>query len=276
MEYEGGKAISELRKWLSHPLTRGLDIDDPRVTELRCQIIRKKSFLRQIYQEWYEMIATGLPGGEGPILELGSGAGFLSDFIPGLITSDIFLSPKIRVVLDGCQLPFSAQTLRGIVMTDVFHHLSRPQDFLAEVCRCVRMGGAIVMIEPWVTPWSRLIYSRLHHEPFDPGTQQWELTKNNPLSSANAALPWIVFERDRSRFEREFPMWHILKIKPFMPFRYLVSGGVSLRNLMPGWTFGLWRKIDNSLQPWIEKWAMFAEIVVIKVDSPAKNRMKQR
>ncbi len=29
------------------------------------------------------------------------------------------------------------------------------------------------MIEPWVTPWSRIIYKYLHHEPFDPHETEW-------------------------------------------------------------------------------------------------------
>ena len=37
-----------LRTWLTHPLTRGLDIDDPRTTELRRRVILEKPFLRLI------------------------------------------------------------------------------------------------------------------------------------------------------------------------------------------------------------------------------------
>ena len=108
-----------LKAWLAHPLTRGLEIDDPRTTHLREQIIQEKRFLRRIYQEWYEAISTVLPSGEGSVLELGAGAGFMKDFIPGLITSEIFSCPNIRAVLDASRLPFVARSLRGIVMTDV-------------------------------------------------------------------------------------------------------------------------------------------------------------
>ena len=70
-----------LKTWLAHPLTRGLDIDDPRTTHLRQQIIQEKSFLRQIYQEWYRAIVAALPPGHGAVLELGAGGGFMSDFV---------------------------------------------------------------------------------------------------------------------------------------------------------------------------------------------------
>ena len=255
-----------LKTLLAHPLTRGLDIDDPRTTHLRQQIIREKSFLRQIYREWYQAIVTALPPGQGAVLELGSGAGYLREFVPDLITSELFPCPNIRVVLDGSRLPFVAGSLRAIVMTDVLHHLPQSKFFFAEATRCVRPGGVVAMIEPWVTPWSRFVYTRLHHEPFQPDTLSWELPTSGPLSGANGALAWIVFARDRARFEQEFPRWQIDLIKPIMPFRYLVSGGVSLRSLAPGWSFGLWRHLENALDRWSNQLAMFAQIVLRRLD----------
>ena len=87
-----------LKALLAHPLTRGLDIDDPRTTHLRLQIIQQKSFLRQIYEEWYRAIAATLPPGEGAVLELGAGGGFMSDLVPDLIASELFYCPNIRAV----------------------------------------------------------------------------------------------------------------------------------------------------------------------------------
>jgi len=253
-----------LKNLLTHPLTRELDIDDPRCTELRRSVVRNKGFLRRIYQEWYEAIAALLPLDKDPVLELGSGGGFLAEVIPELITSEILFSRHVQIVLDGSRLPFVNESLRGIVMTDVLHHLARPRQFFTEASRCVRPGGRVVMIEPWVTPWSRLVYSKLHHEPFRPEAQEWSFPSRGPLSGANGALPWIIFERDRTRFEREFPLWQIYAVKPFMPFRYLLSGGVSLRGLVPGWSFALWRKLENLLRPWMKSLAMFALIVLVK------------
>jgi hypothetical protein len=251
-----------LKTLLAHPLTRGLDIDDPRTTHLRRQIIQQKGFLRQIYHEWYQDIAEVLPSGQEPVLELGAGGGFMADFVPQLITSELFYCPNIRIVLDGSHLPFANRSLRGVVMTDVLHHLPQPRMFFAEATRCVRSGGVVAMIEPWVTPWSRLIYSRLHHEPFEPQVPSWELPTSGPLSGANDALPWILFVRDRLKFEQEYPHWEIELIRPIMPFRYLLSGGVSLRSLTPGWSFGLWRRIERSLGRWNNQLAMFAQIVL--------------
>jgi SAM-dependent methyltransferase len=164
--------------------------------------------------------------------------------------------------MDGHQLPFAAQSVRAIVMTNVLHHLPQPRRFFAEAARCMHPGGRMLMIEPWVTPWSTLIYSRLHHEPFVPQATEWDFPPNGPLSGANGALPWILFVRDREQFRREFPMWHIVQIRPIMPFRYLVSGGVSMRSLMPGWASGGWRTLERWLEPWADQLAMFCQIVL--------------
>jgi len=245
-----------------------LDIDAPETTAIRWRIIQEKPFLKQIYQEWYASLAAALPDvPDGPVLELGTGGGFLKGFVPDLITSEAFHVPNIDVVVDGQCLPFPTATLGGILVTNVLHHLPRPRIFFAESARCVRPGGVIAMIEPWVTPWSRLVYRRLHHEPFQPDAQDWEFPQSGPLSGANSALPWIIFQRDKAQFAREFPAWQVRDIHPCMPFRYLVSGGVSMRSLMPGWTFGFWRWLETFLHPYMGSLAMFARVVLVRTDS---------
>lgn len=253
-----------LTKLLVHPLMRNMNIDDPLTTHLRKQLIIAKPFLRLIYEEWYRFLIGELPPGEEPVLEIGSGPGFLKELIPDLISSELFACPGVDLVLDGHHLPFSEASLRAIVLTDVFHHLRSPRRVFEEAGRCVKRGGVLVMIEPWVTPWSRIIYRYLHHESFDPDTPSWELPPGGPLSTANGALPWIIFQRDRERFELEYPEWKIRLIEPFMPFRYLLSGGVSLRSLMPGWSFRFWRQVEDLLNPLNATWGMFAHIALVR------------
>jgi SAM-dependent methyltransferase len=244
-----------------------LRIDDPQTTILRRRIVREKAFLRQIYEEWYKDIAEVLPEDPGMVLELGSGPGFMKERIPGLFTSEVFRCPGVDLILDGTNLPIADGALRAIVMTDALHHLPDVRSFFAKAERCVRLGGAIVMIEPWVTSWSRLVYKSLHDEPFDPDAREWELPKDGPLTGANGALPWILFERDYGQFKIEFPGWQIKSITHLMPFRYLLSGGVSTRRLMPDWSFRCWARAEGLFRPWMGTWAMFARIVLVRVNA---------
>jgi len=249
--------------WLRHPLTRSLDLDDPCTTILRRGIIRSKPFLEKIYLEWYGWVASRLPGGSSPVIELGSGAGFLDSYIPGLVTSEILRCPFVRVVLDGCALPFPGSSLRALVMVDVFHHIPDAEEFLREASRCLEPGGRILMVEPWVTSWSRFVYARLHHEPFDPVAQSWSFPASGPLSGANSALPWIVFQRDRALFDERCPGLAIKGIAVERPLTYMLSGGVSLRTLMPGFTYGCWRILEE--MPILRKLGMFARIELRRV-----------
>lgn len=251
-----------LRHLFAHPLTAELHVHDPATTELRQQVICTKPFLKAIYDEWYSMLAAGVPPGEGGVLELGSGGGYCERYISGVITSDVFWCPTVQVVLDAQQIPFRNGSLRAIVFTNVAHHVSDLRRFFAEASRCLRRGGKVLMIEPWVSPWSRFIYSHLHHEPFCPEAEDWSFPSSGPLCGANGALPWIVFARDRHRFESEFPELVIEQIWPFLPFRYLVSGGVSMRSLMPGFTHGLWAGLEAALKPCMSSLAMFAFIAL--------------
>lgn len=257
-----------IKKWLAHPLTRDLDLDDPRTTELRRQVIRQNAFLSQIYADWYDLIELSIPAGPGQILELGSGAGFLAERIPNLITSEIFQLGNLRIILDGQRLPFSQGALKAIVMTDVLHHIPSIRAFFSEATRVTQPGAVISIIEPWNSDWSKLVYSHLHHEVFDPEAKSWEFSTSGPLSGANAALPWIIFQRDRALFESEFPAWGVKQIKPLMPFAYMLSGGVSLRPLMPAWSFRLICGFEDLLFPWMSRLAMFAHIVLVRKTNP--------
>ncbi len=256
--------IHALRRLLAHPALRGLDLDDPRLTALRRQVIRANPLLVRIYDRWYQELRAALPDGEGAVLELGSGAGYFREVVPEAITSEVFLTPGVRAVLDATALPFDDGALRAIVMTDVFHHIPDARTFLREAGRCVRPGGVVTMIEPWLTAWSRWVYRRLHHEPLDEQAG-WEFPAGGPLSAANLALPWIVFARDAALLAGEFPQWQLESVRPIMPFHYLVSGGVSMRPLIPGWTFGLWEWSERLLHKRIHRWGMFALITLRRV-----------
>jgi SAM-dependent methyltransferase len=251
-----------LRRAFAHPLTAGLDLDDPKTTSLRKNIIASKPFLRAIYNEWYAILASQLPTGRGKVIEIGSGAGYCSQFIFGLIKSEIFVCPDLDVVLDAQQMPFDNGSLRAIVMTNVLHHMPRVECFFEEACRCLGSGGKILMIEPWMTTWSKFVYMHFHHEPINSEATEWSFAFNGPLSSANIALPWILFARDREKFKSRFPELVIGEIRPFLPFRYLLSGGVGMRSLMPSFTYRFWANLEQLLRSQMPRLGMFAFIAL--------------
>lgn len=242
----------------------GKELDDPETTAQRRMILQSKHFLKKIYEEWYSFAINSLPERSGPVLELGSGAGFLGDLCSEVISSEIFFSPQIDVVTDGSRLPFKNESLRAIVLIDVLHHISNPPMFFEEASRCVKSGGRVIMVEPWASSFSSFVYRYFHHEPFDPGAENWEFASSGPLSGANGALPWMIFARDRQIFLSRFPAWEIKVVRPFMSFRYLLSGGFSLPCLMPVATFAFWKKVEQMIERLTKKTPMFAQIIIEK------------
>ena len=245
------------------PSARDVDLDAPENTMRRADIIRNKPILKQFYQDCYISISKLLPGKiNGPVVELGSGGGFLKDYIPGLITSEILAIPTVDIRFDGQSMPFRTASLRAVVMLDVFHHIPQPASFLSQAADIIKPGGCLIMIEPWVTAWSRFVYRYLHHEPFDPEVKDWHFQKGGPLTGANQALPWIVFDRDRRKFEERFPEWQVKKINLHTPFCYVLSGGLSFKSLLPAAAYSLCRRFEEWLQPFNRRLSMFATIVL--------------
>ena len=252
---------------LKLPEARDIDnLDAPSVTLLHADIIRKKPFLRRIYIDFYRQFADAAQTSEGKVLvELGSGGGFIKEVIGNVITSEVIELPDVDKVFSAVEMPFEEASVDAFFMFDVLHHINEPRKFFTEAIRCLKEGGKIVMIEPANTLWSRYVYKNFHHEPFDV-VANWELERTGRLSQANGAMPWIIFTRDRKIFEKEFPSLKIIKIRNHTPFRYLLSGGLTLRQLMPSFTYMPIKGIEYLLFPLNNLLGMFQTIELKKVD----------
>ena len=163
-------------------------------------------------------------------------------------------------------MPYKDCTIDAFFMIDVFHHINDIRAFFKEANRCLKVGGKLVMIEPANTVWGRFIYKNFHHEPFVT-SGGWSLKDGYPLSSANGAIPWIIFFRDRLLFEKEFPSLVILDIKYHTPFRYLISGGVSFYQLLPSFLYDMIRRFEVALSPFNKYIGMFLTIEITKSSS---------
>ncbi len=251
--------MKKLKYKIEHPL------DSPERTLFHGELIRKKKFLRRLYEEWYGIYRLELDAlPEGRIVELGSGGGFIKEIIDEAMRTDVLSLPTNDRTFSALDMPFNDNEISALLMIDTFHHIPDSGRFLEEAGRVLKPGGKIVMIEPANSTWGRFIYGKLHHEPFDPDAG-WTIPESGPMSGANSALPWIVFVRDREKFQRNFPKLKIGLIKYHTPLRYLISGGVSFRQLMPDFTYSFWKLTDRILCSISRELSMFATIVVHKM-----------
>lgn len=85
------------------------------------------------------------------------------------------------------------------------------------------------------------------------------------MSSSNQALPYIYFVRDRKLYEEKFPNLKIVDLKVHTPFRYLLSGGVSARTLVPDSSFKFFTAFEKLIAPLNPLTGMFMTVVLKKV-----------
>ena len=252
-----------IRKWLSLPdLSHDDDIDAPSTTEKHRTIIWEKKFLRRIYidiYQKYEQVIAGNPNGR--FIELGSGGGFAKKICPEVITSDILVLNELDVCCSVEAMPFADQSIDGFFMVNVFHHIKNPRNLLNEISRCLKPGGVVFMLEPANTWWGRYFFQNFHHEDFDPKAG-WLIEGDGPMSCANGALPWIVFVRDHDQFKREYPHLQLQSIKYHSPIIYLLSGGVSMRQLVPSFSYPLVKFFELLLSPFHRWIGMFSYITL--------------
>jgi SAM-dependent methyltransferase len=241
-----------------------LPLDSPERTLLHREIIMRKTFLKKLYSKWYSSMVKELQGlPQGQIVELGSGGGFFKEFVPDAICSDILDLPGNDMTFSALDMPFEDGSVSAIFMVDTFHHIPDSTRFLEEAKRVFKPGGLLMMIEPANSWWGRFIYRNFHHEPFDP-SGEWTFPLSGPMSGANGALPWIVFERDQALFSKRFPSFKIDGIFYHTPLLYLLSGGVSFRQLVPAFSYGAVELPDRILSRLFKGFSMFVTIRIRK------------
>jgi SAM-dependent methyltransferase len=240
-------------------------LDAPATTAARRDIIARKRLLHAFYDtayEWFSSRSTTLPTGRK--IELGSGAGHIKETMPDVQTSDIMPLPFVDMVVDATAQPFGDGTLSAIYMIDTLHHIPDVSRFLSEAERTLAPGGRIIMQEPANSTFGRFIYRNFHHEAFEPSATRWSFPSTGPLSSANGALPWIVFERDRAVFKQRHPTLRLVELEYCHPLLYLASGGFSARQMLPDCATKPLLALEKLLRPLNRRIGMFVRIVVEK------------
>ncbi|HXJ95538.1 MAG TPA: class I SAM-dependent methyltransferase [Terriglobia bacterium] len=186
--------------------------------------------LRSVYQEFFAELLRVVEG-RTPIVELGAGPGFFKEYYSGLISTDVISTPWVDVVCDACALPFRSKSVGALVMLDVLHHLPCPLDFMAEAARVLVPGGLIAMIEPWITPFSYLLYRYFHHEECTLRMdlrRPFEACRKNAFDG-NATIPYKLVEH----YHREPGALRLAREQRFLGLPYLVTFGFKRTRPLP-------------------------------------------
>ena len=239
-------------------------LDLPETTIKRAGIIQNKYFLRNVYINFYSEIEKNLKNiPPGKIVEIGSGGGFIKHLIPKAVTSDIMTLPNCDLTFSAESMSFKNNSMAAFVMLNVFHNIKNPKKALSEFQRCLKKGGKVIMIEPFNSFLSRFVFQNFHNETFDPNGK-WVIKEKGNLSGANGALPWIIFDRDFAKYQKQFPGLRLISIKPHTPLSYLFSGGFSLPQILPSFLYQSIIKLEKMISPWNKNLGLFSTIVLEK------------
>jgi SAM-dependent methyltransferase len=216
------------------------------------EVWNKKKILRDIYEEWYRMIIADLSEVEGPTVELGAGSGNFKEFFPEAISADIEKRDWLDMSFDAHDMPFENSSVANIVMIDVLHHLADPVRFLHEASRVLKTGGRLILLEPFPSPFSRIVYKLFHPEPFiydiDYFSEQ-KVNEKHPWDS-NQAIPYLIFYKHLDKFAKVFG--HAFKIvkKEKMSFiLYPASGGFENLSMIPQIVIPVFKRIEKAVSP---------------------------
>lgn len=264
-----GRLAGRLRRGLADPRLEGVSADDPLIIERHREILLEKRAMQQVFQEFYDLCMT-LDArhfqGEGARVELGAGSSFFKQAYPEITSTDIKPAAHLDQVVNAQAMPFEDGSVRAFFGLNCFHHFPDPREFFGELLRTLVPGGGCVLIEPYHGLVGRHFYQHVFDiEHFNRRQERWDATDAANFVGANQAASYLVFFRDRTNFEREFPGLELVYTRPIDNYlRYLLSGGLNFRQLVPNFSLPLVRFGEKVLIPLRRVFALHHVVVLRK------------
>jgi SAM-dependent methyltransferase len=237
------------------------------------RVWEQKPILRRIYNEEFFARLLAFRKQDGLCVEVGAGPGFFKRVAPGIISTDLIWCPWLDAIADAQKLPFRDASVANVFGMDMLHHLAAPMTFLTEVSRVLKPGGRLILVEPWITPFSYFIFRFLHQERCDLSETPWLA---NPPSAAppkmafdgNQAIPYLLFgPRHRASALEALPELKLLALETFCLFAYLLSGGFKPMNLLPEFLYPAVSKFERFTSPLWRRAAALRAVLVLEKNS---------
>ncbi len=245
--------------------------DGPERIQIHQNILQGKKLTKQIFEEFYKLMIEMMnlyfkDCKSNKKIELGSGSSFMKNFDNEILKTDIVKNSDLDMVIDATKMPFKNSEIKSFFGVFFFHHVQDPYKFLDEVERCCNKGGGVILIEPYHGPLSKFIHQNMHeNEYYDLSADPVKKT-NLPMSDANQALSHIVFYREKKFFNKKYPNLEIVEIRKIHSyFRYIISGGVNFKQLLPDIFIPIIRILEFLMKPISHFFCLHYLIVIKKI-----------
>ena len=235
-----------------------------RILESHRRTWSRKAILRWVYGDYYERIRGLLPVRREQVVEIGSGSGNFKEHMPSALATDCVPCEWLDAVFDAQRMPFGQDAVDAFVMIDVLHHIDSPAHFLQEVLRALRPGGRLIVVDPYVSPVSRLVFKLAHPELVDFSEDFYVDSGSEPSDpwDSNQAMATQLFWRDRERLSKTFPMLRMVHRSRFDWLIYPLSGGFRPYSFLPSFMAPVLRAASD--WPFMSRLAGFRTLVCLE------------
>lgn len=230
----------------------------------------EKPLLKTVYMDLFsKMLPFILDDKDSRTVEIGSGIGQIKEIIPDCITTDIFPNDRIDQVESIYDLSFTDNEISNMIMLHVFHHLRYPGTALYELHRVMKIGGRVIILDPYISVLGRLVYGPLHHEPIAMKDKiNWDapeefLVADDSYYAAQGNASRIFW---RNEFGAELKGWKRVAVKRYSTIPYILSGGYSKPQMSPAWALGVMKVMEKVCDTMPGLLGMCLLVVLEKVD----------
>jgi hypothetical protein len=234
------------------------------------RVWEQKPILRRVYKDEFFTRLLSFRRPNGISVEVGAGPGFFKQVAPDILSTDLIWCPWLDAIADAQQLPFRSNSITNIFGLDMLHHLATPMTFLCEVSRILISGGRLILVEPWITPFSYFIFRFMHQERCDLSETPWLLKApggalEKMAFDGNQAIPYLLFgPGHRLETLNSLRTFQLTALEPFCLFAYLLSGGFKPMNFLPESLYPAVSRFERVTSPLWRRMAALRVLLVLE------------
>jgi len=262
--------FKKLRTWLQEPRLIGVDPDSEKMLEIHSKVLYEKPIMRDVFSEFYDacirLDEKYFSDSKAKRVEIGAGVSFFKKKYPDIISTDIKKAENLDMVVDAQNMPFEQNSVRAIYGINCFHHFPNPDLFFNELDRVLVKGCGCILIDPYYGTSAKQFYKKIFDtETFDMTQKEWVNESLGFMNGANQALSYIVFIRDKKKFEERYPNLEIIVQKPLNNYiRYVLSGGLNFRQILPSFFSPVIKFFEFIFMPFNSVFALHHILVIRK------------